>query len=184
MDFHDLTSRLKPQKNIRSHLGLSLKFIPNTRLNTPWTDYLSKTFLRLERDHNIKVHIAGKPIDPMFNPKLYIKSTCQPPYRNIPTEVHEQLRSFRNSIKPLVHKKNDCNNILPHQRLSMNALRNQVDLLVVQCDKNLGPTIIERKYIKMTIRYHLRDVTTYRHITQAHADIYEFTLKHIINSWI
>jgi hypothetical protein len=55
MAFHDLTTRLKPPKNIRSLLGLNLKFVPNTRTNVPWRTYSEEVLPRFYRDRKVKI---------------------------------------------------------------------------------------------------------------------------------
>jgi hypothetical protein len=49
MAFHDLSTVIKPPKNLRSLLGLSLKFIPSPRTNVPWTAYEDHNFARFDR---------------------------------------------------------------------------------------------------------------------------------------
>jgi hypothetical protein len=39
MAFHDLTTRMKPPKNLRCLLGLNLKFVPNPPRNVPWSTF-------------------------------------------------------------------------------------------------------------------------------------------------
>jgi hypothetical protein len=46
MAFHDLTTRLKPPKNLRSLIGLNLKFVPNPRTNVPWRTYSEEVLPR------------------------------------------------------------------------------------------------------------------------------------------
>jgi hypothetical protein len=59
MAFHDLTTRLKPPKNLRSLLGLNLKFAPNPGRNASWAT-IKKDFLpRFDRDLRVKVFMAG-----------------------------------------------------------------------------------------------------------------------------
>jgi hypothetical protein len=65
-------------------------------------------------------------------------------------------------------------NLLLHQKKALNYLRNQQDFLVVQCDKNLGPAIIERdEYIKLAFRDHLNYTLTYRRLSPIDATIYD-----------
>jgi hypothetical protein len=50
MAFHDLTTILNPPKNIRSLLGLNLKFVPNPRSNVPWATFKRDILPRFDRD--------------------------------------------------------------------------------------------------------------------------------------
>ena len=54
-------------------------------------------------------------------------------------------------------------NLLPHQQRSLSTLQQQDTFLIVPCDKNLGPAIIEcHDYLKIAMRDHLNDTTTYK----------------------
>jgi hypothetical protein len=79
MAFHDLSTVLKPPKNLRSLLGLSLKFIPSTRMNVPWSAYEDHTFARFDRELKVKVFMADHEDDGTYNPDLYVKSRWTPP---------------------------------------------------------------------------------------------------------
>jgi hypothetical protein len=74
MAFHDLSSVLKPPKNLRSLLGLSLKFIPSPRVNVPWKAFEEQTFAHFDRELKVKVFMADHEDDGMYNPDLYVKS--------------------------------------------------------------------------------------------------------------
>jgi hypothetical protein len=60
MAFHDLTTRLKPPRNIRSLLGLNLKFIPTPTRNTQWSKFEEEIFPRFSRDLKVEVFMAGQ----------------------------------------------------------------------------------------------------------------------------
>ena len=54
-------------------------------------------------------------------------------------------------------------NLLPHQHRALSTLQQQDTFLIVPCDKNSGPAIIERHvYFKIAMRDHLNDTTTYK----------------------
>ena len=56
---------------------------------------------------------------------------------------------------------------------------------MVQCDKNLGPALIEReKYIKLVIRDHLSDANTYEQLTKDQAVSAIGLVRQKIESWI
>jgi hypothetical protein len=157
MAFHDLTSKATPPNNLRSLLGLSLKFIPNPRYNVPWDHYQDTTLPRLVNDLKVKAYMASKFSDDAeddnavdeFNPRMYIRTGWTPPEHlfPFPKELPRRLHAFEAKIKQLVQLRKCRSNLLPHQRVALDYLRNQVDLLVVQCDKNLGPALIEHKKV-------------------------------------
>jgi hypothetical protein len=84
MAFHDLTTRLKPPRNIRSLLGLNLKFIPTPMRNTQLRKLEEEILPRFGRDLKVKVFMAGQEEDPDYNPKTYIKSEWTPHSFQIP----------------------------------------------------------------------------------------------------
>jgi hypothetical protein len=64
MAFHDFTTRMKPPKNLRSLLGLNLKFVPNPSRNAPWATFVKVILPRFDRDLRVKVFMAGVEEDP------------------------------------------------------------------------------------------------------------------------
>ena len=189
--FHDLTRDLKPPKNLRSLLGLSLKFIPNPRYNVPWKAYKTIILPRFDTDLRVKTFFATEnPVDDgsqNYNPRMYIRSGWRPPEHIAPTpkEIPRRLNTFENQLHSLVKKQSCGSNLLPNQRLALRSLRNQDIFLVVQCDKNLGPAVIEKsRYIEMAFRDHLSDKKTYMRLTNKEAESKADLLKRWITSWI
>ena len=57
--------------------------------------------------------------------------------------------------------------------------------LIVPCDKNLGPAIIERHdYLKIAMRDHLSDTTTYESLTTSEIDRYSSDITKNILGWL
>ena len=64
-------------------------------------------------------------------------------------------------------------------------LQQQQTFLIVPCDKNLGPTIIEHHdYLKIAMRDHLSDTTTYKSLTTSEIDRYSSDIKKHILGWL
>jgi len=191
MAFHDLTTKIKPPKNIRSLLGLSLKFIPRTRWSVPWSYFEGVSLPRFERDFRIKTYIAGR-IDEdggddtnPFNPRLYVRTTWKPPDYLFPNELPRRINAFKEFLKGVAVRKKCASNLLPHQRKALDYLRNQTAILVVQCDKNLGPAIIERdEYIKLVIRDHLSDSRTYQRLSPSEINLEKRRLPNMLDEWM
>jgi hypothetical protein len=192
--FHDLTSRLSPPQNLRSLLGLGLKFIP-----TPYKTTLSAklrsdkgAFPRLHRTIDLRCFfIDSPPLDPNassmnYNPRMYIPSDWKPPFSLIPRPLSTRLSQFETTIsshfrclKPIRQ------NLLRHQRFALESLRSQKDFLVVQCDKNLGPAVIEREeYIRLAFRDHLSDASTYRYLDTASVAHTRHRLFSLLRQWL
>jgi hypothetical protein len=122
MAFHDLSTVLKPPKNLRYLLGLSLKFIPSPRMNVPWTAYEDHTFARFDSELKVKVFMADHEDDGTYNPDLYVKSRWTPPPWKIPLEITRRLHSFKEAVKKLVKTKQSPSNLLLHQKKDLNYL--------------------------------------------------------------
>ena len=189
--FHDLTKDIKPPKNLRSLLGLSLKFIPNPRNNVPWKHYERKILPKFDTDIRVKTFFAtdnpDDDEDGKYNPRLYLPTGWRPPERIAPTPVAliRRLKAFESKLRTIVHKDSAGSNLLPIQRRALRYLRNQDTFLVVQCDKNLGPAIIEKtRYIEMAFRDHLSDSETYQRLTPAESQSLASRLPLLIGSWI
>ena len=191
MAFHNFTTNATPPKNLRSLLGLSLKFVPNPRYNVNWKAYNSTILPRLVNDLKVKTFMACKlqdvdNEDDDYNKRMYVKTGWTPPEHlfPFPPELPRRLRAFEAAIKSLVRRRK-CSNLLPHQSNALDYLQNQRELLVVQCDKNLGPAIIERdEYIKMIFRDHLNDTTTYRQLTDPEAKLHARRIIQTIKDWL
>ena len=150
--FHNLTSTLTPPRYLKSLLGLGLKFIPTPRKTTAWSE-LSKVdpmrphgFPRLHRDLHLRCHFAGNSMNDEedYNPRMYLTSKWTPPPWTYPKDVALREENFKKSLKPLFKRRPGKTNLLPHQHRALEFLQADDDFLIVQCDKNLGPAIIEK----------------------------------------
>ena len=189
MAFHDFTKRHKPQKNLRSLLGLGLKFIPTPSLTNSWSRLKKSAYDRLFRSVHLRFHFAGKPPSKgttTYGPKMYIHSTWTPPHWTIPPiALEERLSRFSSALNKLFKTHNGKTNLLPHQHRVLRTLQQQQTFLIVPCDKNLGPAIIERHdYLKIAMRDHLSDTTTYKSLTISEIDRYSSDIKKHILGWL
>ena len=105
MAFHDSTKRQKPQKNLRSLLGLGLKFIPTPSLTNCWSRLKQSSYDRLFRSVHLRFHFAGKPPSEgttTYDPKIYVHSTWTPPHWTIPPiALEERLTRFSSALNKL-----------------------------------------------------------------------------------
>jgi hypothetical protein len=176
----------QPPKNIRSLLGLNLKFVPNPSRNVPWATFEKVILTRFDRDLRVKVFMAGAEDDPEnpYNPKMYASSDWIQPKLFTPIYLRERLSAFKTALKTQYKPRRCQSNLLKHQQRSLNLLRNQDDFLIVQCDKNLGPAIIEKdEYIKLAL-LHLQYTTTYRRLSRLEASRYSGQIQQTITSWV
>ena len=93
--------------------------------------------------------------------------------------------SFSSALNELFKTRNGKTNLLPHQHRTLRTLQQQQTFLFAPCDKNLGPMIIERHdYLKIAMRNHLSDTTTYKSLTTSEMDRYTSDIKKLILGWL
>ena len=140
LKFHDLTSVLSPPKNLQTLLGLGLKFCPSPSFSH---SSATKSFERFRKDLFCKTYFAGKSMDQSdLDMKLYIKSDWCPLDWMIPHAIHHRLRNFSAATNSLFQKKKCKPNLLWHQHLTLSHLQKDHRFLIISCDKNLGPAIL------------------------------------------
>jgi len=181
--FHDLTSTTTPPKNLRSLLGLGSKFCPTPAKTT---SDISSTVDRFNRDIELRAFFGNSDInDDGFDKKLYVKSSWTPPPWKIPPEVTDRAKTFTDALKSTFKKRHGRPNLLGYQRDMLRELRQRDDILIVQCDKNLGPACIEKeKYIELAFRDHLGDKSTYKLIPPTRVDASKERIRTLLTKWI
>ena len=142
--FHDCTRPGTNTSNVKSLLGLGLKFIPTPRHTTSKTN-MEASLNKLDRDIRIACYFSTTmEKDPDFNPKMFVRSKWEPPPRSLQPELRHRLSSLKHKLTADFEKRRGHRNLLPHQLRALSWLQKQDDLMVVHCDKNLGPAIIEK----------------------------------------
>ena len=185
--FHDLTTFIKPPPNLKSLLGNSLKYIPTQRFTNNFTKLSTESLTRLNRDLDIRMFFAGDKIEDNddFDSAMHIKSDWTPPTYGINQELQERFKQFTLRMKPLFKKRKGKSNLLKHQRTTLRNLQQRKDLMIVQCDKNLGPAVIEtEKYIQLAFKDHLNDSNTYKFLSPFEAAMKIGQIKLALASWI
>ena len=187
--FRDFTKQHKPAKNLRSLLGLGLKSIPTPSLTNSWSRLKMSSYDRLFRSVHLRFHLAGKPPNEgttSYDPKLYVRSKWTPPHWTIPpVALEERLSRFSTALNKLFKTRKGKTNLLPHQHRALRMLQLQQMFRIVPCDKNLGPAIIERHdYLKIAMRDHLSDTTTYKSLSTSQIDRYSSEINKYILDWL
>ena len=67
-----------------------------------------------------------------------------PTLDNPPIALEEHPSCFSNTLNKLFKTHKGKKNLLPHQQRAQRMLQQQQTFLIVPCNKNLGPAIIER----------------------------------------
>jgi hypothetical protein len=103
------------------------------------------------------MYFAGDTIDTDdFDSKLYTRSNWTPPPWGISLELQSRVQTLCHQLQATFQKKKGKPNLLPHHRRALRELQAREDLMIVHCDKNLGPAVIERDtYIRTAFRDHL-----------------------------
>ena len=187
MAFHDLRSdkRCPLPRSYTSLLGLSNKFCPTPKYATNNVT-LQKTIARHKRDLFLRHFFKVNPTDPEreYDPKLSTPSTWIPPEWTIPPELKRRIAEFQVRYKSLFRRRFGTSNLLPTQKNALQQLQNDRTLLIVQCDKNMGPACIETsEYIKLAFRDHLGDPNTYKFLTPDLAKRYGARIKLTLETW-
>ena len=187
LNFHDLTDDDTPKPpNIRSLLGLGLKFIPVPRTTPKWSNLQTMTIDRIDRDMRLKTYFAGETNSFSGDLRMYIRSKWTPPPWLYPREVKYRMDKLteyvRNEFRSM-RKKTD--NLLPHQHETLRTLQASNTLLVVQCDKNLGPALIEYdKYVGLVNRDHLTDRHFYERLSEEEAATFAKSTANTVRKWL
>ena len=185
--FHDLTQpTTETPKNLASLLGLGLKFIPVPRTTPPWPKLKDGCVDRLDRDMRLRYHFAGQPSNHDPNNPMYVRSQWTPKPWLFPKKLRSRLQSFNYYLQAnFKHRRKKTENLLPHQHEALRSLQQSDKLLVVQCDKNLGPALIERaEYIRLVMRDHLSDPDTYERLDEEEASNFARETINLINRWL
>jgi hypothetical protein len=102
--FHDFTLHKTPPKNLKSLLGLGLKFIPTPSNTNSWSKIKSSGLDRLKRSLHLRFHFATKATnntedDTKYDPKLYVPSSWSPPPWTYPKLLlDERLGMFSDQL--------------------------------------------------------------------------------------
>ena len=121
-----------------------------------------------------------------YDPKLYVRSKWTPSHWTIPpVTLEERLSRFSRALNKLFKTRKGKMILLPHQHQALRMLQQQHTFLIVPCDKNLGPAIIERhNYLKIAMRDHLSDTTTYKSLSTSEINHYLSEIKKHILDWL
>ena len=132
---HSTTSQKDTNpKNLRSLLGLGLKFIPTPSLTNSWSRLRKSSYDRLFCSIHLRVHFTGKPPSKgttSYDPKLYVRSIWMPPHWTIPPVALEEHQShFSVALTKLFKTHKRKTKLLPHQQRALRMLQQQQTFLI------------------------------------------------------
>ena len=109
----------------------------------------------------------------MCDKKIYVKPSWNPD--NVSDKTEEILKNTAESNlrnEQNIYRSRPCaTNLSKHQFNILNHLPSNRDIIILMCDKNLGPAMMEReRYIKKLLEQHLKDKNeTYWQLTKQEA---------------
>jgi len=159
-EFHNFTSLHLSDRQKRI-IGLGLKFRPTLKPPDPAQFNMQiQDFCRSIRLHK---KFEGEPADTDFNPRLYVKSTWNPPREDpdLEDKLHTICKDLRQNTKQ--NKAHWRRNLSAHDREELNQIKNSVRVL--DTDKNLGPAVLSTDWVRNENLRQLNDKQSYSIIT-------------------
>lgn len=94
-----------------------------------------------------------------------------PPEHEQNIAAHNLIDDFEVDLKrkrlQFTEKQQNKSNFTRLQRQAIRIIKNHDDFIIFQCDKNLGPAVIERHiYIQRALNDHLNNKNVYQHLTE------------------
>ena len=123
----------------------------------PRKDSLDKAFERFTRDIRLRYFFTDNEEED-FNPSLYIKSEWKPPIasNDIEVRISKFQKLLASTRKEILRNTYSSSNLNPSQLYLLDWLKDNPKFIILDTDKNLGPSIIEREdYIKAMLEQHL-----------------------------
>ena len=139
-------SSLPIPKSVRKYLGFGIKFIPK---KPPDPKLIIPSYEDFKRRIHIKEVFKDKEDNnPFFNPRFHVKSSWVPPPSD-DQNVEKGLRLIKANIMPLNYSNHTLpyakhiNNVVPK---TFNDFIHHPDILIKPSDKNLGLTVIDKRW--------------------------------------
>jgi len=119
------------------------------------------------------MHCADSPLEnDCFVSSMHIRSNWTPPPWGLSPDLQACITSFFKTLQGHHKKRRGKSNLLPHHRTALKTLQTRNDIVIVQCDNNLGLAIMERQTCAETaFRDHLDDAQTYEKLTLFEANV-------------
>ena len=175
-EIHNFTSLYLTGRQKRI-IGLGLKFRPT--LKPPDLTQFNMQIQDFCRSVRLHKKFEGEPADTDFNPRLYVKSTWNPPREDpdLEDKLHDICKDLRQNIKQ--NKPHWRRNLSAIDREELNQIKNDDSVRVLDTDKNLGPALVSTDWVTNETLRQLNDKQSYSIITYE-----DWILKHgqIINT--
>jgi len=148
-DFHPSNLVNHHNKTTNDFLSLGLTFcIQKDRLDR--VVIADKPSPRFKRDKRLKYNFVGDQIIKQINKNMYTKSECVPPQACPCSEI--MMDRFIQTIEKeqaIIYRHPPTTKLSTRQSQIMNHLRADGDIIILICDKNIWPAVMDtRAYIK------------------------------------
>jgi hypothetical protein len=169
---HDLTPRKIIPLLAKEVLGLSFKLVPVPSLTTS-SKTIHDTMDRLDRNVDLKVFFAGAPEDPNSQVSAIQNCTASTnglsPFQVHPTHQNHRLHNFHQAFLRIFQQHCGKANLSCSRRKLLNAIRRDVNILIISADKGLQPCVVTYiQYVSNALK-HLRDESTYQRLSEEEA---------------
>ena len=162
LEFHNLSDLTLTTTQSRT-LGLGFKFRPTCPPPTARVfDNQIQDFCRSVRLH---YRHSGKPEDPDFNPKLYVKSDWNPPREDPDLEdnLHEIRRELLTNLS--ANRPHWKNNLSHEELCGLQEIKDDRSVRVLATDKYLGPALVSTEWVEKETLRQLNDTKSYTEVT-------------------
>ena len=161
-EIHNFTSLYLTGRQKRI-IGLGLKFRPT--LKPPDLTQFNMQIQDFCRSVRLHKKFEGEPADTDFNPRLYVKSTWNPPREDpdLEDKLHDICKDLRQNIKQ--NKPHWRRNLSAIDREELNQIKNDDSVRVLDTDKNLGPALVSTDWVTNETLRQLNDKQSYSIIT-------------------
>ena len=162
--FHNLCLHTKLPPTLKSLLGMGLNFSIQPKTSTP-SKFIQLD--RLQKDLFRRFMFANAP--PIDKSDLYLPNETWEPQAPNSEELLQRSQKSINKIKAIFDKREKRkydSNLLCFQESAIRWLLLHPEVMVLNCDKNLGPCVMERtRYLEFAWLNHLSDDRTYKLLT-------------------
>ena len=99
---------------------------------------------------------------------MHFPSDWEPKEWDIPNDALNRLAQFNAGVhRQLKIRRPNTPNLLPYQLLTIAEMNNHNDILVVNCDKKVGPAVIDTStYVSRAFSDHLDTSSVYKELTE------------------
>ena len=117
---------------------------------------------------------------------MHFPSDWEPKEWDIPNDALNRLAQFNAGVhRQLKIRRPNTPNLLPYQLLTIAEMNNRNDILVVNCDKKVGPAVIDTStYVSRAFSDHLDTSSVYKELTEDAAHTHMTNVYQLVRRWL